>query len=100
VSVTGEVHEVIAAPVVDDGAHEKVTVTSERFQPAPFGGGDIVALMCGPDTAKATPLLACPSTVTTTGPFVAVSGTTAAIEESPQLVAIAPAPLNVTVLEP
>jgi hypothetical protein len=46
------------------------------------------------------PLLANPATVTTTGPVVAAAGTVAKMLVVLQLVAVAVAPLNVTVLLP
>jgi hypothetical protein len=51
-------------------------------------------------TVKLTPLLAIPSTVTTTPPEVAPKGTFATIVVSLQLETEAAVPLNVTVLEP
>src|SRR5258708_9628666 len=51
-------------------------------------------------TAKLTPLLARPPTVTTTFPVVAPAGTSAAMPVALQLVGIAPVPLNLTVLLP
>ena len=52
------------------------------------------------ETVKVTPLLGVPLTVTTTGPVVAVSGTTAMMDVSLQLVMFATAPLKVTKLVP
>lgn len=52
----------------------------------------------GGDTVNATALLACPSTVTTTGPLVASAGTVTAIDVALQLVGVAGVPLKVTVL--
>lgn len=51
-------------------------------------------------TVKVTPLLATPPTFTTTFPVVAADGTVTAMLPAAQLVAVATAPLNVTVLEP
>ena len=51
-------------------------------------------------TVKVTPLLACPLTVTTTGPVVAAAGTGAAMLVALQLLGVAVVPLNVTVLVP
>jgi hypothetical protein len=51
-------------------------------------------------TVKLTPLLACPATVTRTFPVVAPEGTVTVMLDAPQLVAVAAAPLNVTVLVP
>jgi hypothetical protein len=51
-------------------------------------------------TAKLTPLLAVPPTVTTTFPVVAPVGTAATMLVALQLVAVAAVPLNVTVLVP
>ena len=53
-----------------------------------FGGG----------TVNVTPLLACPDTVTTTGPVVAFAGAGTTMLVSLQLVGLAVTPLNVTVL--
>jgi hypothetical protein len=49
-------------------------------------------------TVKLIPLLATPSTVTTTLPVVAFAGTCALMLVALQLVAVAPAPLKLTVL--
>jgi hypothetical protein len=59
-------------------------------------------VMLGPDadTAKLTPLLAAPATVTTTFPVAAPLGTGATMEVELQLVGVAVMPLNVTVLLP
>ena len=51
-------------------------------------------------TVKVTPLLACPLTVTTTGPVVAAAGTGTAMLVTVQLVGVAVVPLKVTVLVP
>ena len=51
-------------------------------------------------TVKVTPLLACPFTVTTTGPVVAAAGTGAEMLVALQLVGVAVVPLKVTVLVP
>ena len=51
-------------------------------------------------TEKVTPLLACPLTVTTTGPVVALAGTGTAMLVALQLVGVAVVPLKVTVLVP
>ena len=51
-------------------------------------------------TVKGTPLLACPTTVTTTLPVVAPEGTGTMMLVSLQLVGLAATPLNVTVLVP
>ena len=48
-------------------------------------------------TVKETPLLACPPTVTTTGPVVAPAGAVTVIDVSLQLVGVAVTPLKVTV---
>lgn len=50
--------------------------------------------------AKYSPLLATPPTMTTTFPFVAPVGTGAMMVVGLQLVGVAAAPLNVTVLAP
>jgi len=55
-------------------------------------------MVCG--TAKATPLLAIPLTVTTTLPLVAPAGTGTTTLVAVQLVGVAVMPLNVTVLVP
>jgi len=51
-------------------------------------------------TVKVTPLLACPFTVTTTGPVAAPAGTGAAMLPALQLVGVVAMPLKVTVLVP
>lgn len=51
-------------------------------------------------TVKATPLLACPPTVTTTLPVVAPLGTKTKMLVLLQLVGLAAVPLKVTVLAP
>ena len=51
-------------------------------------------------TVKLTPLLACPLTVTITGPVVAAAGTGTAMLVALQLVGVAVVPLKVTVLVP
>jgi len=51
-------------------------------------------------TVKVTPLLACPLTVTTTGPVVALAGAGTAMLVALQLVGVAVVPLKVTVLVP
>lgn len=56
---------------------------------------DVVA-----DTVKGMPLLEAPATVTTTFPVFAPAGTVVLIVVLPQLVAVALAPLKVTLLEP
>jgi len=53
-----------------------------------------------PVTMKVTPLLACPSTVTTTGPVLAPAGTLTVILSSSHFLAAAFRPLKVTVLIP
>jgi len=57
-------------------------------------------LGAGAVTAKLTPLLATPPTVTTTFPVVAPAGTAAVMLVALQLVGVAAIPLNVTVLVP
>ena len=54
----------------------------------------------GTVTAKDTPLLATPPTVTTTLPVVAAAGTGTTMLVADQLVGVAAVPLNVTVLVP
>src|ERR1700685_3994259 len=58
--------------------------------------------MLGPSvvTVKFTPLLATPPTVTTTRPVVAPLGTGTTMLVAPQVLGVAAAPLNVTVLGP
>jgi hypothetical protein len=65
---------------------------------APEAGDKPVMLGPDADTAKLTPLLAAPSTVTTTFPVVAPVGTGTTMEVAVQFVGIAAVPLNVTVL--
>jgi len=60
--------------------------------------GDRLVMLGG--TVKATPLLANPPTVTTTGPVVAFAGTGATMLVLLQLLGVAAVPLNVTVLVP
>jgi len=63
--------------------------------------GEILEIF-GPEvvTVNATPLLACPATVTTTLPVVAPLGTGTTMEVAFQLVGVADVPLNFTVLAP
>jgi hypothetical protein len=51
-------------------------------------------------TVKVLPLLACPLTVTTTGPVVAFAGTGTAILVALHVVGVDTVPLKVTVLVP
>src|SRR4051812_3230295 len=81
-------------------AHAKATTTLLLFQPNAFGGGDTVALICGPLTANITPLLATPCLVTTTGPDEASGGTTVAMLVSLHVLMVDGMPLNVTTLAP
>jgi hypothetical protein len=67
---------------------------------APDVGFKLVMLGAGTVTAKLTPLLAAPPTVTTTLPVVAPAGTGTAMLVAPQLVGVAPIPLKVTLLVP
>src|SRR6266567_4952732 len=67
---------------------------------APDAGVRLVMLGADEVTAKLTPLLATPPTVTTTFPVVAPLGTAATMLVALQLVGVAAAPLNVTVLVP
>ena len=53
-----------------------------------------------PDFENVTPLLATPSTVTTTGPVVTPSGTVVSMRVPLQLVGVAGVPLKLTELEP
>jgi hypothetical protein len=66
----------------------------------PDVGFRLVMLGTGTVTRKLTPLLATPPTVTTTLPEVAPAGTAVTMLVALQLVAVAVAPLNVTVLVP
>jgi hypothetical protein len=66
----------------------------------PDVGFKLVMLGDGIVTAKFTPLLAMPPTVTTTFPVVAPLGTGATTLVALQLVGVAAIPLNVTVLVP
>src|SRR6266581_4793788 len=62
--------------------------------------GFMLVMLGGTTTVKLTPLLFAPPTLTTTFPGVAPLGTGAAMVVALQLVGVAPAPLNVTVLVP
>jgi len=62
--------------------------------------GDRLVMLGTGGTVKATPLLADPPTVTTTGPEVAPAGTGTTIVPGFQLVGVPAIPLNVTVLVP
>jgi len=66
----------------------------------PDVGFKLVMLGPGTVTVKLTPLLATPPTVTTTFPVVAPAGTGATMLVALQLVGVAAAPLNFTVLVP
>src|SRR5256712_299191 len=66
----------------------------------PDVGFKLVMLGAGTVTAKFTPLLATPPTVTTTFPVAAPAGTDAVMLVALQLVAVAAVPLNLTVLDP
>src|SRR5713226_7517172 len=66
----------------------------------PDVGLKLVMLGPGTVTAKLTPLLATPPTVTTTLPVVAPAGTGATMLVAFQLVSVATIPLNLTVLVP
>jgi hypothetical protein len=66
----------------------------------PDAGFKLAILGPGTVTAKLTPLLATPPTVTTTFPVVAPAGTVATMLVALQLVGVAAIPLNVTVLVP
>jgi hypothetical protein len=67
---------------------------------SPDVGFRLVMLGAGTVTVKLTPLLATPPTVTTTLPVVAPAGTVATMLVALQLVGVAAAPLNFTVLVP
>src|SRR5579872_84810 len=54
-------------------------------------------LMVGRSTVKLTPLVCTPPAVTTTGPVVLVTGTTAVMLLFDQFVTVAPTPLKLTV---
>jgi len=91
------------------GVPLKVTVllpcTAPKLVPAistaaPSGPATGLRLPIAGVTLKAAPSLATPSTVTTTGPVAAPSGTVTVIEAALQLVGLAPVPLKVTVLLP
>src|SRR6267378_2702910 len=85
-----------------------VPCTAPKFAPAivtdvpmiPDAGFRLVMLGAGTLTAKFTPLLATPPTVTTTFPVVAPAGTAVEMLAALQLVGVAAVPLNVTVLVP
>jgi hypothetical protein len=62
--------------------------------------GERLVMLGAATTVKLFPLLATPDTVTTTFPVVAPAGTVAVILLALQLVAVAPVPLNLTVLVP
>ncbi|HTR67542.1 MAG TPA: hypothetical protein VMH85_17310 [Terriglobales bacterium] len=62
--------------------------------------GDKLEMLGVASTVKLTPLLATPPTVTTTLPVLAPEGTGVWMEVALQLVGVAVAPLNFTVLEP
>src|SRR5215467_5339635 len=62
--------------------------------------GDRLVMLGATVTAKLTPLLASPPTVTTTLPVVAPAGTGATMLVADQLVGVAVVPLNFTVLVP
>ena len=62
--------------------------------------GDKLVMLGGGTTVKATPLLACPPTVTTTLPVVAALGTGTAMLVAFQLDGEAIVPLKLTVLVP
>jgi hypothetical protein len=68
--------------------------------PGPELGVRLDMVGAGKFTVNATPLLAWPSTVTTTLPVVAPTGTVVAMLVALQLVTVAAVPLNVTVLVP
>ena len=62
--------------------------------------GLTLVILGGVVTAKVTPLLGAPFTVTTTGPVVAPAGTGATMLVALQVVGVAVVPLNLTVLAP
>src|ERR1700674_3830241 len=62
-----------------------------------FGVRLVITGAGGADTVNVTPALACPPTVTTTGPVVAPAGTVTPMLVAVQLVVAAAVPLNVTV---
>jgi hypothetical protein len=76
---------------------EPVIVTGEPIEPLV---GDTKPMEGGGTTAKLTPLLAAPFTVTTTLPVVAPAGTLAEMPVADQLDTVAVTPLNFTVLVP
>ncbi len=69
-------------------------ITTDEPIPAALG----VSVLITGNTVKFTLLLACPFTVTTTGPVVAPDGTVAVMLVALQFVVLAEVPLNVTVL--
>src|SRR6266404_4796165 len=96
---------VVAVPLnvtvlVPCGDPKFVPVITTDMPTAPDVGFRLVMLGAGAVTAKLTPLLATPPTVTTTFPVVAPTGTGAAMLVALQLVGVAVVPLNVTVLVP
>jgi hypothetical protein len=66
----------------------------------PEVGVRLVILGAGIVTVNATPLLACPPTMTTTFPVIAPAGTGTVMLVALQFVGVAVVPLNVTVLVP
>ena len=98
----------VGVPVVPLNATLLLPCVAPKFAPAtvmevptaPEVGLRLVILGGETVTVKPTPLLLCPPTVTTTLPVVAPLGTATAMLVALQLVGVATAPLNVTVLAP
>ena len=86
-----------ATVLVPCEAPKEVPVIATEVPTAPQTG--LKALIAGPApvTVNSMPLLACPPTVTTTGPVVAPAGTGTSIRFPLQLVGVPSTPLKVTV---
>jgi hypothetical protein len=78
------------------GPNPDPKIVTKVFAPPEIGD----RLLIFGTTVNVTPLLGTPFAVTTTGPVVATVGTGTTIVVPFQLVAVATAPLNVTVLVP
>jgi hypothetical protein len=78
------------------GEVEKLVPIIATLAPTTAADGERLEMLGGGVTVKVTPVLDCPATVTTTGPVVAVPGTTAFIEVELQVEMVALSPLNVT----
>ena len=88
---------IVLAPCV---APKFIPVTVTEVPTAPELGLRLVMLGVVVVTVKLEPLLACPPTVTTTFPVVALAGTGATMLVALQLVGVATVPLKVIVLAP